>query len=565
MLSKLNILVLVFVLFQSCKSTDSSSEINDFRDKNQAMVVSAHPLASKIGLSIIKKGGNAVDAAVAVQFALAVVYPSAGNIGGGGFFVYRSKEGKYATLDFRETAPLAASKDMYLDKEGHVVENLSLIGSLAVGVPGSVDGMVKIHSKYGILPWDELIQPAINLANNGFQLTKKEAANWNYFNHGKGSVSSDYNPYFGSEEYQEGDTVYLLDLASTLIQIRDKQRAGFYKGKVAEQIVNEMSQNKGLITLKDLENYKSVWRDPIVSNYKNHKIISMGPPSSGGILLAQMLKMLEHFSLDTSSFHSKESIHLLAEIERRSFADRSKFLGDPDFFNIPIIPLLDSDYLLQRINDISFEKASPSDSIFPGKNLELESDETTHFSIVDDQGNAVAITTTLNGSYGSGVVVNGAGFILNNEMDDFSIKPGYPNLYGLVGGEVNAIQPNKRMLSSMTPTIVEKDNELYMVVGSPGGSAIITAVFQTIINVIEYNMTIDSAVNVSRFHHQWKPDQIKLENSISVDSQLIESLKSLGHHIKFVRSMNRVDAVLVKNDSLFGGADRRGDDFAAGY
>ena len=559
MLSKLKILVIVFVFFESCNSIDYDS-INNYPNHDQAMVVSAHPLASEIGLSMIKRGGNAVDAAVAVQFALAVVYPSAGNIGGGGFFVYRSNEGKYATLDFRETAPLAASKDMYLDEEGSVVENLSLIGSLAVGIPGSVDGMVKIHSKYGNLPWNELIQPAIDLANNGFQLTKKEASNWNYFNHVKGSISSDYNPYFGSEEYHEGDTVYLLDLASTLIHIRDKQRAGFYKGKVAEQIVNEMSQNKGLITLKDLENYESVWRDPIVSNYK---IISMGPPSSGGVLLAQMLKMLEHFSLDTCSFHSKESIHLLAEIERRSFADRSKFLGDPDFFNIPITPLLDSDYLLQRINDISFEKASPSDLIFPGENLELESDETTHFSIVDDQGNAVAITTTLNGSYGSGVVVNGGGFILNNEMDDFSIKPGYPNLYGLVGGEVNAIQPNKRMLSSMTPTIVEKDNELYMVVGSPGGSAIITAVFQTIVNVIEYNMTIDSAVNVSRFHHQWKPDQIKMESSISVDSQLIESLKSLGHHIKFVRSMNRVDAILVDNDSTHGGADRRGDDFAA--
>ena len=528
-----------------------------------AMVVSAHPLASEIGLQIIKNGGNAVDAAVAVQFALAVVYPSAGNIGGGGFFVYRSNGGECITLDFREKAPLNAQRDMYLDTLGNVVDNLSLIGHLAVGVPGTVDGMVTIHEKYGRLSWEKVIQPSIDLANNGFVLTEKQARNLNYFNKSKLNFN-DYNPYF-KDTYNKGDTLLLRDLGNTLIQIREHKREGFYKGVVADQIVEEMQKNNGLIDHDDLESYRSVWREPIVFPYKKYNIITMGPPSSGGIVLAQLMKMTSIFDVAQMGFHSHSSVHLMSEIERRAFADRSKYLGDPDFYDIPQDQLLDSIYLIKRLNNINLSHATPSDSVHPGELLFEESDETTHFSIVDEDGNAVSITTTLNGSYGSGVIVDGAGFLLNNEMDDFSIKPGYPNLYGLIGGEANAIAPEKRMLSSMTPSIVEKNDSLYLVVGSPGGSAIITAVYQTLLNVIEFEMSIDSAVNSPRFHHQWKPDQIKMEQSLSKNQMLIDALKNYGHHIKYVSSMNRVDAILVKNDSLFGGADRRGDDFAAGY
>ena len=528
-----------------------------------AMVVSAHPLASEIGLQIIKNGGNAVDAAVAVQFALAVVYPSAGNIGGGGFFVYRSNGGECSTLDFREKAPLNAQRDMYLDTLGNVVDNLSLIGHLAVGVPGTVDGMVTIHEKYGRLSWEKVIQPSIDLANNGFVLTEKQARNLNYFNKSKLNFN-DYNPYF-KDTYHKGDTLLLRDLGNTLIQIREHKREGFYKGVVADQIVEEMQKNNGLIDHDDLESYRSVWREPIVFPYKKYNVITMGPPSSGGIVLAQLMKMTSIFDVAKMGFHSHYSVHLMSEIERRAFADRSKYLGDPDFYDIPQDQLLDSIYLIKRLNNINLSHATPSDSVHPGELLFEESDETTHFSIVDEYGNAVSITTTLNGSYGSGVIVDGAGFLLNNEMDDFSIKPGYPNLYGLIGGEANAIAPEKRMLSSMTPSIVEKNDSLYLVVGSPGGSAIITAVYQTLLNVIEFEMSIDSAVNSPRFHHQWKPDQIKMEQSLSKNQILIDALKNYGHHIKYVSSMNRVDAILVKNDSLFGGADRRGDDFAAGY
>jgi gamma-glutamyltranspeptidase/glutathione hydrolase len=526
------------------------------------MVVSAHPIASEVGIDIINKGGNAADAAIAVQMALAVVYPSAGNIGGGGFLVYRNSQGFSTTLDFREKAPLSASPNMYLDENKNVIENKSLVGHSSAGVPGTVDGMVNLHEKYGSLPWEVLIQPAIDLATNGFALTKKEAYNINYFNSNKCVSSRDNNPYY-STEHQEGDSIFLLDLASTLIEIKNKKRNGFYAGKVADYLVEEVTQNGGLITHEDLINYKSIWRDPVISNYKNFKLISMGPPSSGGILLAQMMKMAEHYPIKEFGFHSSKYIHLLAEIERRAFSDRSKHLGDPDFYNVLLNELIDSMYLVQRIKSIDIVNSTPSNLINPGHLSIPESEETTHFSIVDNLGNAASVTTTLNGSFGSGVVVKNAGFILNNEMDDFSVQPGYPNLYGLIGGLANAIEPEKRMLSSMTPTILEKDNELFMVLGSPGGSTIITAVFQTILNVIEHNMSIDSAVTVPRFHHQWLPDQIRMEKSILKDSLLITQLKKIGHNLKSVNSMNRVDAILIENNKLYGGADPRGDDYVA--
>jgi gamma-glutamyltranspeptidase/glutathione hydrolase len=524
----------------------------------KAMVVSAHPVASDVGIKILKKGGNAADATIAVQFALAVVYPSAGNIGGGGFFVYRSNSGNTSTLDFREKAPINAHRNMFLDSNNIVIDNLSLYSLKAVGVPGSVDGMIEIHKKYGNLKWEELVQPSIDLAESGFPLTKKESEKLNRFNSNHNGKEV-YNPYY-KNQFHEGDTLFLPDLAKTLKLIRDQKREGFYSGEVADKIIKEMKKNHGLISKQDLTSYKSVWRKPIIGNYKNYKIISMGPPSSGGILLVQMLKMAEFFPLKAYKFHSKEAIHIVSEIERRSFADRAEYLGDPDFYNVPTFKLLDTSYLKKRVNNINLKFATPSKSIYAGNWNQKESEETTHFSIVDQFGNAASVTTTLNGSFGSGLMVENAGFLLNNEMDDFSIQPGYPNMYGLIGGEANSIIPEKRMLSSMTPTILEKDGNLFMVIGTPGGSTIITAVFQTILNVTEFGMSIEESVNASRFHHQWYPDQIKLEKIISKDSFLVNELKSLNHKLNFVSSMNRVDAILLKNNLLFGGADRRGDD-----
>ena len=554
---------LIYIASLFCLGCGNSIVNSIEKEPRNAMVVSAHPLASKIGIEIIKKGGNAADAVIAVQMALAVVYPSAGNIAGGGFLVYRTNDGNSISLDFREKAPLLASANMYLDENENVIENLSLVGHKSVGVPGTVDGMVKLHEKYGSLPWEDLIQPAVDVAVNGFVLTKKEAKNLNYFNAKKCVSSIADNPYY-AEFHKEGDTLHLIELAQTLTQIKKFKRDGFYSGIVAANLIKEINDNGGIITIDDLKSYNSVWRSPIESYYKNYKVISMGPPSSGGILLSQMLKMAEHFPIKEYGFNSARSMHVLAEIERRAFSDRSKHLGDPDFYNVLTDQLLDSTYLANRIRDIDLNNATKSSLINPGVFIN-ESDETTHFSIVDNQGNAAAVTTTLNGSYGSGVIVKGSGFILNNEMDDFSVQPGYPNLYGLIGGTANAIEPEKRMLSSMTPTILEKDGQLYMVVGSPGGSTIITAVLQTILNVVEFDMDIDSAVNVDRFHHQWLPDQIKVENNLYNDSSLINELIKIGHHVKNAGSMNRVDAILIDNGILSGGADNRGDDFAMSF
>ena len=546
------------MFFVSCIISCSQNINSPHNVDSKAMVVSAHPLASEVGINILKKGGNAADATIAVQFALAVVYPSAGNIGGGGFFVYRTNNGSCSTLDFREKAPLTSTRDMFLDSNNKVVKDLSLSSHLAVGIPGTVDGMVNIHEKYGQLPWEELIQPAIDLATNGFELTRLEANKLNRFNKTKGAINK--NSEYYKENYSEGDSIFLPLLSKTLILIRDYKRAGFYNGETARLLVKEMSLNGGKITQKDLDSYQSIWRDPIISYYKGHKIISMSPPSSGGILLTQMLKMAEHFPLRDFGFHSLKSVHVMSEIEKLSFADRAKHLGDPDFYKVPEKLLIDSLYLLERISKINMDSSLLSSNIYAGKFNLKESEETTHFSIVDKYGNASSLTTTLNGSFGSGIIVDGAGFLLNNEMDDFSIQPGYPNMYGLVGGEANSVEPSKRMLSSMTPTILEKDGNLFMVLGTPGGSTIITAVFQTIINIIDFDMSIDQAVNVPRFHHQWYPDEIKLEKDIAKDSNLIFQLKAMNHQLNFVSSMNRVDAILVDKNKYFGGADYRGDD-----
>lgn len=563
--------IVLFSIFFSCLILNSSC-VNippktTFENSNvldSAMVVSAHPLASEIGKSILLKGGNAVDAAIAVQFALAVVHPSAGNIGGGGFMVVRFNDGSHTSLDFRETAPALASKDMYLDDKGNVIDRLSLDGHLAVGVPGTVDGMYNAFKKYGTLKWEELLQPSIDLANNGFVLTKLEAEGLNYYNSHKLKFNS-ILPSYLEGTWSQGDTLKLTDLGNTLALIRDYQRAGFYEGETAEKFIQEMNRNGGLITKNDLINYQSKWRDPVVGMYKNFKVISMGPPSSGGVCLLQILKMIESFNLKKMGFHSADAVHLIVEAEKRAFADRSKYLGDPDFIRIPLENLLDSNYLIDRMRNYSSLRATISDSIYPGDFDFVESDQTTHYSIVDAYGNAASVTTTLNSSYGSGVVVGGAGFLLNNEMDDFSSKPGAPNLYGLVGGSANAIEPNKRMLSSMTPTILEKDKKLFMVVGTPGGSTIITGVLQTILNVIEFDLSMQDAVSAGRFHHQWKPKEIKIEQN-KFDSTLIFQLMQMGHSFNFVGSMNRVDAIVVAKDgSLEPGADPRGDDAYSGF
>ena len=533
---------------------------------DSAMVVSAHPLASQVGVDILRQGGNAVDAAIGVQFALAVVFPVAGNIGGGGFMVIREAEGHTDCLDYREKAPLAAGRDMYLDDEGNVIEDLSTRGHLAAGVPGSVDGMFRAHEKYGSLPMEQLIQPAIDLAANGFVLTEKEADNLN----GNQENFTQYNPVppdflLNEAGWQAGDTIVMADLAQTLTLIRDQGRDGFYAGETADKIVAEIERGNGIITLEDLQAYEAKFRQPIVAQYDSFRIISMPPPSSGGIALAQLLNSVEPYPVAEMGHNTAPTVHLMTEAERRVYADRATHLGDPDFYPVPQAKLLEKAYSTARMKSFLTDEATPSAAVSAGSPAPVESSETTHFSVVDAQGNAVSVTTTLNGGYGSKVVVAGAGFLLNNEMDDFSIKPGFPNMFGLVGGEANAIAPEKRMLSSMTPTIVEKNGDLYMVVGTPGGSTIITSVFQTILNVVEHGMGMQAAVTAKRFHHQWRPDTIFTEDE-ALTPEVTQELEAMGHTVLARGNIGRVDAILVlPGGNLEGGADPRGDDTAVGY
>jgi len=553
------------VLFISGCVTGQLGKNNSGEYKN-GMVVSAHPEASEVGVDILKKGGNAVDAAVAVQFALAVVYPNAGNLGGGGFMVYRSAKGEINALDFREKAAALASRDMYLDSLGNPIVAKSLYGHLAVGVPGSVDGMVEAHKKYGKLSWQEVVKPALNLAENGFKITKRQASELNSLHKSLMKFNPDGTAFINLEStWKENDLLVQKELAATLKLIQEKGRAGFYEGAVADSIVAEMQKGKGLITKADLKNYHSAWRKPITGNYRGYKIITMPPTSSGGIALVQLLQSVEPYPLKRWGHNSDSTVQVIVEAERRVYADRATHLGDPDFYNVPKNELLDENYNKKRMANFSWTSATPSSSILAGEVKGKEHEETTHFSIVDKDGNAVSITTTLNGSYGSLVVVKGGGFLLNNEMDDFSVKPGAPNMYGLVGGEANAIAPNKRMLSSMTPSIVEKDGNLFMVVGTPGGSTIITSVFQTIINVIDFGMPIQEAVAAKKFHHQWLPDEVYVERD-ALDSVTTEKLRAKGYKILSRGDIGRVDAILkTKWGAYQGGADPRGDDKAIGY
>lgn len=531
-----------------------------------AMVVTPHPLSSQVGIDILKKGGNAIDATVAIHFAMAVVYPRAGNIGGGGFMVLRQANGETAALDYREKAPAAAFRDMYLDSLDNIIDGLSTKGHLASGVPGTVDGLIQAHQKYGKLDFAEVIQPAIDLARNGFAITETEANRLNGFQEDFSVYNTDDSPFI-KKEWKAGHKLVQTNLANTLERIKEQGRDGFYAGATADYIVEEMQQGGGIITKEDLANYQASWRKPLIGHYKNYNIISMPPSSSGGVALLQLMEMMEPYPVAEYGFHSPEAIHLMTEAERRVYADRAQYLGDMDFYPVPIDSLTDSVYLAMRMADFSAEAASLSDSTEAGNfKLLKESFETTHTSVVDGDGNAVSVTTTINSNFGSKVLVHGAGFFLNNEMDDFSSKPGVPNQFGLVGAEANAIQPGKRMLSSMTPTIVEKDGELFLVLGAPGGSTIITAVFQVIMNTIEFGLPLDEAVDASRFHHQWLPDNLTVEKD-GFDEATLEALKAMGHNIREVNRMAVIKAVQrLENGQLHGAADPRNpDDAALGY
>ena len=556
-------------LLNSCIKTYKpiSYQANKNLIAEKAAVVSPHPLASQIGLEVLRAGGNAIDAAVAVQFALAVVYPRAGNLGGGGFMLIRMADGQAAALDYREKAPLAASRDMYLDGDGNVIEGLSVEGHLAAGVPGTPAGLVEAHARYGrIQDWGRLIQPAIELAERGFPISEAEAGRLNAFQEAFRKHNQAPNPFL-RDTFLTGHVLVQKELAKTLKQIKKQGKDGFYRGPVAESIAAECRRGNGIITLEDLAAYEPAWREPIMASYKGYNIISMPPSSSGGIALAQMLQMVEPYPLGSFGFHSSRAVHLMAEASRRAYADRAAHVGDSDFYDVPRDSLLSAIYLSQRMANFNPQRATVSDSVLAGAfRLSKESFETTHTSIVDAEGNAVSVTTTLNSNYGCKVWVDGAGFFLNNEMDDFSAKPGVPNQFGLVGAEANSIRPQKRMLSSMTPTIVEQDGALFMVLGAPGGSTIITAVFQVFLNVAEFGMGLDEAVNAGRFHHQWLPDEILVERGVFPDSTR-QALQAMGHRFNEVGRMAVIKAILRLPDGRLHavGDFRNPDDDAVGF
>ena len=556
-------LALCFILMVSACRKTVTAPTGMVAEK--AMVVSAREEASEIGLEVLRKGGNAFDAMVATEIALASAYPFAGNLGGGGFMVYRKSDGESGSLDYREKAPLAAHKDMYLDSLGNPIARLSRKGATAVGVPGTVAGIFEVHRRFGSLPMEELLAPTIALCERGVRVTEKQADRLERVREEMIEVNGDSVLF--ANDCQAGDTLRYAALARTLERIARIGRDEFYKGETAQVLVDFIQERGGYITMEDMARYQAVWRDPVTFNYKDLRIISMAPPSSGGVTMQQILTMMEPYDLSEMGQHSARSIQLFTEAARRAYADRNYFLGDPDFVEIPLEQLLSKEYLESRMSGFSFDSATPSSEVAEGNIQVYESSETTHYSIVDQWGNAVSATTTLNGAYGSKLFCTPLGFFLNNEMDDFSAKPGTPNMFGLIGAEANSIAPEKRMLSSMTPTIVEKDGELWMVVGTPGGSTIITAVTQTIQNVYEFGQSMQQAVNAPRFHHQWLPDQIIFEPE-GFSESLKDSLRSRGYNISQDRTpiIGKVNAIRILPDGrLEAGADPRGDDTPAGY
>ena len=584
----LNLLLsLVLPLFSG---PNAQAQIGWNKSYEHGLVVSADRIASEVGRQILQEGGNAVDAAIAVQFALAVTLPRAGNLGGGGFMVMHLADGTTAALDFRERAPGRAHRDMYLDEDDNYISDLSKIGALAAGVPGTVDGMVKAHERFGSLPWRDLVSPAIALAREGYSLSWSQAASLNAsassFAAFEGSRNyfwpgcDDFNPQKTSSEesnsehahisqacrsFVEGDEFIQTDLAQTLDAIAEQGREGFYGGWVADRIVETMSRYDGMISKQDLADYQSVWRTPHQVTFRGYELHIMPPPSSGSIAVGQILEMMQTQDIDALEHHSAAYYHLLAESMRRAFADRAHYLGDPDFYDVPSEELSTQAYAKQRMSDFNPTNATASEDVSHGELLSLkESYETTHFSVIDSEGNAVGITTTLNGSFGSKLAVEGAGLLLNNEMDDFSAQPGTPNMFGLLGGEANAIAPGKRMLSSMTPTIVTKDGKVKIIAGAAGGPRIITATLQNVLNVLLFDMNAQQANAAPRIHHQWYPDQLYIDHlSMSADTKAL--LEKMGHTVRET-ALARVHSIVVDTQGRYtGGVDPRGDGYAAGY
>lgn len=554
-----NRLLFVLTLF-SFSCSEAEEDYPDVVFENAA-VVSAHPIASEIGKEILQNGGNAFDATVGVQFALSVVYPIAGNISGGGFSVFQLADGESGTIDYRETAPRKAHRDMYLDSLGEPIENLSVLGALSVGVPGTVRGMWDLHQKYGSMDWKELILPSVEIANNGWVLTENEIA---YLDKYGDKIRSQGTSIFTDQNFKAGDSIKNPNMAAMLSRIADFGPDDFYSGETAKILIETLSKNGGIIDSIDLANYTSIWREPIIGSYDSFEVISMPPPSSGGIALLSLLKMSERFNLSDWGKWDSKSIHATVELEKLVYADRSVHLGDPDYYDVPVEELLNQEYMMLRSEMVSMDSSTPSSYIKSGEFVR-ESPQTTHYSIIDEYGNAVSTTTTLNGAYGSKLFIPELGFFMNNEMDDFSVKPGIPNQYGLIGAEANAIEPGKRMLSSMTPTIVSHENKPVLILGSPGGSTIITSVFQNILNVLKFGYSIEESVHLPRYHHQYLPDSLFYEANFT---EFIDSteLSVLGHELRKREPIGKVDAIFIDSKGLIHcGADPRGDDHASGY
>ena len=527
----------------------------------KAAVTSAHPLASMVGAAMMKDGGNAYDAAIAVQFTLAVVFPAAGNIGGGGFLLSRNKAGDLMGIDFREAGPGKAHRDMYLDEKGNPIEGMSKLGASASGVPGSVAGMFSTLP-FAKMTMKQLLQPAYELAAGGFVITESEARSLNAERKNFINYSAQASAFTRKENWKAGDTLYQPELAATILRIQQKGKAGFYEGETADLIVKEMKNSKGVISLEDLKNYNPKFRKPIEFDYRGHHIISFAPPSSGGILIAQMMQMIAPYPVSVMGANTFESVSLMVEAQRRAYADRAEHMGDPDFWKVPTTTLTSNAYAQDRMKDYQAGVAGNSKMIQAG--VAKESEETTHFSIIDEAGNMVAVTTTLNGSYGNKTIVGGAGFLLNNEMDDFSIKPGVPNMYGALGGEANAIQPGKRMLSSMTPTLITKNNQPYITIGTPGGTTIPNQVYEGLVNIIDHKMTLKAAIDAPRFHHQHIPDNLTVEADFP--EQTINALKEKGYIVNKRGAFGRMDGIMIlPNGNRVAAGDKRGDDSVAGY